>query len=252
MYSRKDVLKTTLEQALRELGQRKGEDFAAQIRPVVLANLKEGRLEFFLENAGGATPRDFVERVAGIFTSLNPFITALQIERSADVWEPLYAQMQKLAYNFLLKRGLIPGEATYRLAVDSATDAALALLNARFPYDTDFEPWAYQFIRYACLKSISREMRQARIIRAALNSAEADSLLFQANDGQNEWGLYLDLSHALQKLTPSRQQVLKLRYGQGLSSRTTAQQMGKSVNAVDKLHHDAINQLRRLLKDSAA
>ena len=160
----KETFKSELEPALVNLAQQKGMELVGQIRPVILANLRAGRIDFFLDNNRASCLDDYLARVSELYVSLNAYITAIQIERSTSVWEPLYIWMQKLVYNYLRKRGLIPGKTTYQLGVDCATDAAISLLNARFPYDTDFEPWTFNFIRYACLKNVSREMRQAQNI----------------------------------------------------------------------------------------
>ncbi|MCP4520019.1 MAG: RNA polymerase sigma factor, partial [Delftia sp.] len=46
---------------------------------------------------------------------------------------------------------------------------------------------------------------------------------------------------------PDQQQVLALRFGEGMRSRQVAQVMGKSTGAVEALQHRALAALRRVL-----
>ena len=240
-------LRVDIEQALNEVVQQKGIRFSAKIRPIVLENLKNGRGNFFLQNIPNTTPRDYVLHVVETYEHLCPFIQGIQIERSSKVWEPLYEKLQKFSYNFLVKRGLYPGESTFHLAVDCAADAAIAIIQAQFPYDTDFDPWAYNFVKFSCLKRIEKEARRADRLKKVLYQDEAREQDVDPKHASGEWGLQVDVLNALPDLTENRQRVLQLRYECGLSSKEIAIRMEKSVSAVDKLHFDAIRQLRHLL-----
>ena len=56
------------------------------------------------------------------------------------------------------------------------------------------------------------------------------------------------LQKALHHLTPDQQQVLALRYGEGLTARETAQVLRKTTGAVEALQRRALAALRRLLE----
>ena len=242
-----DDRRVEIEQALHEIELHKGKEFSAKIRPIILANLENGRCVFFLENIPNTAPRNYVLHVVETYQRLSPYLLRVQIERSSEVWEPLYEKLQKLAYSFLLQRGLYPGSSTFHLAVDCAADAAIAIIQAQFPYDTDFEPWAYNFIKYCCLKRIEKEARRADRLKKVLYQDEAREQDIDLKHAGGEWGLQVDVLNALSELTENRRQVLQLRYECGLSSKEIAIRIGKSVSAVDKLHFDAIRQLRHLL-----
>ncbi len=236
-----------LERILKEVARQKGESFAAKLRPVIYRNLSRGRVSYFLENHAHATLQAYVQRVVETYESLHSTIELLQYERSPAAWEPLYEEFQKMAYTVLLKKGLIPGEATRRLAVDAATDAAAALLQAQFPYDTGFEPWAYNIIKFSCFKRIEREVRAAeRIVEQNFQDGILHSE-YDLEDSQGGWELHIDLYNACQQLANNRRQVLSLRYNHGLPFKEIARKMDKSVNAVHQLHHNAISQLASLL-----
>ena len=210
-------------------------------------NLKNGRGNFFLENIPNASPQDYVFHVVETYERLSPYVQGVQIERSPDIWIELYETLQKFAYNFLVKKGLYSGKSTFHLGIDCATDAAIAILDARFPYDTDFDPWIYNFVKFACLKRIQQGVKRSNNMKeviyqdVVLDEFSAPVLNNQRRD------IIIDAINAYLQLSENRQEVLRLRYEKGLSSKEIAIQMGKSVNAIDKLHFDAIRQLRQLL-----
>lgn len=55
---------------------------------------------------------------------------------------------------------------------------------------------------------------------------------------------------ALRKLTPLQQQVINLRFLEGLSIKETAEIMGKTQGAVKALQHRATNSMRRILEET--
>ncbi len=57
-----------------------------------------------------------------------------------------------------------------------------------------------------------------------------------------------ELRSALRKLTENQQQVLVLRFGEGLKAREVAEILGKSVGAVEALQHRGLAALRDLLE----
>lgn len=247
MPSDNEALKSKLEDAVVEFATRHGADLAARIGDIARANLRAGRLSFYLDHSDEASVYDYLVLIADNVERNGAYIRAVQVGRSTEVWEPLYIQMQRLAYAFLRKRGLIPGEVTFLLAVDSATDAALNMLNANFPFDTEFEPWLYQFIKHACLKSITRQVRMLKRVADAMDPHEIAEQLTDPRNGRIDWEIFMDLAQAIGRLSAKRRQVLALRYGQGLPSSAVAKLMDSTVNAVNKLHHDAIKQLQDML-----
>jgi len=55
------------------------------------------------------------------------------------------------------------------------------------------------------------------------------------------------LRRALSCLTPEQQEVLALRYGEGLTARQVARVVNKTAGAVEALHHRALAALRHIL-----
>jgi RNA polymerase sigma-70 factor (ECF subfamily) len=64
-----------------------------------------------------------------------------------------------------------------------------------------------------------------------------------------EWGEQCgQLSEALHKLTPAQQQVILLRFGEGLEIKKVSKLVGKSEGAVKLLQYRAVKRLRSLLQ----
>jgi RNA polymerase sigma-70 factor (ECF subfamily) len=61
-----------------------------------------------------------------------------------------------------------------------------------------------------------------------------------------------ELRVAMRELTDSQQQVLILRFSEGMKSREVAEVLGKSVGAVEALQHRALASLKRLLDERAS
>lgn len=62
---------------------------------------------------------------------------------------------------------------------------------------------------------------------------------------------YRRLRGAISQLTPSQQQVILLRFGEGLKLAEVGQLMGKSEGAIKVLQHRAVKRLRKLLEGEA-
>ncbi|MEM7118962.1 MAG: hypothetical protein AAF614_41475 [Chloroflexota bacterium] len=125
-----------LEEALQYLAEQRSVALADAIKPILYTNLKKGRLKTFIDNPDNKNSvAAYVCRVADNYEANHAYVTAVQQERSADVWEPLYIQLQKWAYNYL-KRCRFPAQATgyerQEHALICAHEAAASLLTATF------------------------------------------------------------------------------------------------------------------------
>ncbi len=60
------------------------------------------------------------------------------------------------------------------------------------------------------------------------------------------------LRTALGRLTPEQQEVLALRFGEGLTAREAAQAMARTTGAVEALQHRALAALRRVLGEGSS
>ena len=132
------------------------------------------------------------------------------------------------------------------LAEDLTGDVFVRVIQAvqseRF-WHTSFQAWLYRIAHnlvvdyYRRRPSVVESELDERIIAAKddLASAVADRLSHR------------HLCTAINRLTPDQQQVLALRFGEGMTARETAKVMDKSTGAVEALQHRALAALRRVL-----
>lgn len=243
-----DGIKAKIENALQSLAEQRGTDWAAKIRPIIYANLDRGRVQGFIEEDIDLVD-DYVQRVANKYEALNPVIYELQMKRSSKVWGPLFEKMLKWAYNFLKKHSFNEEMVTRDSAAECATEAAVIILNAYFPYDTELEPWVQVILQHACQKFIQKSKGPAKLEESLDGPDDKSDRLMDptAQDKVSQQDLRSTLSEAMKELPESRREVIELVYFQGFSSEEIARKMKKSVGAIYNLHFNALRELRKIL-----
>ena len=240
-------LEKTLQQLVRE---GKEETAVAAIRPIILTNLEQKRICHWLGTDNNRTLKDYVHLVLETYARYSHYIYRLQVEKAETVWGDLYLQLQQWAYNYLSKKGFYHSQATVQLAADYATEAAITLLTARFPYDRNFIPWS----RVLLLNICKREMRQAKKAGRLPDEKQIaldDELIYLHNalfsiDNRPQ-ELRRALLDAIEQLPQeSWRQTLLLRYFDNLTPAEIACEMGKTPAAVYNLHFKAITALREI------
>ena len=239
-----EKIQHALEGALSALAESQGDEISRQIKPILLANLDRGRIQTFTDGNPDLV-HTYVWLVAENFTRLNPHLHQLQTERNTEVWEPLYEQMQTWAYNFFRRKSFAADDHTREIAIECATNAAVNLLNAHFPYDTDFDPWIHTIVQHACRKYIQKALRKSvvpeeKMVDLEDNLVGTEDFLLEMESGD-------ETATALAQLSEARRTVIQLIYFDELSPEETAQKMGKSVGAVYSLQFHALNDLRKIL-----
>jgi len=244
-----ETLHDQLEQALRQLAEIRGDELARQIKPILLANLDRGRIHRFLEGEADHV-QSYVWRVADGFSDLHAYLHQLQAERDPEAWTPLYTRMQTWAYNFFLRKNFAADDHTCEIAIECASEAAIHLLHAHFPYDTDFDPWAHILVQNACRKFIHKSLRKSAVPQEKQVELEDD--LADRNDPPLEAQMLMaelgaELDAALAQLSEARRSVIRMCYFDGLGMEEIAQKLGKSAGAVYSLHFNALGDLRKIL-----
>ena len=201
-----EAIKTEIENSLRLLSEQKGDDIAKRIRLILYTNLDRGRIQSFVEGNINLV-RDYIWRVADAYINLSPYINKIQVERTTMVWEPLYKQMVSWAFKFFIKKGFIANISTQEIATECATEAALNILRAYFPYDTDLEPWACVVVQNTCRKYIRGATKKSIIPQQ--NLVDLEEMLSDFKDPGYQDQEYLkdlqgDLLETLAKLSPAR------------------------------------------------
>jgi RNA polymerase sigma factor (sigma-70 family) len=191
--------------------------------------------------------------VAEEYINLSPLINKLQIERTTTAWEPLFKQMVSWAFNFFIKKGFLANIPTQEIATECAAEAAMNILRAHFPYDTDLEPWACVTVQNTCRKYIRGATKKSLIPQQ--NIVNLDETLSNIKDPKTQDQEYLkelqgDLLEAIAKLSTSRRQVVEFIYFMELSPVEIAKRMKKSVGAIYSLQFNALRDLRKILSEN--
>ena len=245
----KGQLQCGLEDALKALAKAQNEEIARQIKPILLTNLDRGRMQTFV-GEDPARIQAYVWLVAQNFSSLNPYLHQLQIERNSVTWQPLFERMLTWAYSFFVRKNFLADDHTREIASECATEAAISLLNGHFPYDTDFDPWAHTIVINYCRKYIQNSLKKSHVpeekkVELVDDLNDPHELLLEARALQNESGS--ELQAALEQLSEARRSVIQYVYFDELSPAEIAERMGKTVNAVYGLQFNALQDLRKIL-----
>lgn len=232
-----------LEKILADVAPQRGVHFTATLRPILLANLERGRIDFYLDHHAQAELHEYVWRVIEYYDRLSPYLRKIQQTKSSEVWEPLLQLLSKWAYR-ILQRIADLSTNLGQLAAECAATAAGKILTAHFPYDTEFEPWAYVLVRNVCHQQLRHENRD-------LDPIDDEQIMqipdLATTDLAQVRELRQELLAAIEQLASvARQQVIVLHYFQGQSLPEIATLLGKTISAIYKLHFDALTELRKI------
>jgi RNA polymerase sigma-70 factor (ECF subfamily) len=133
------------------------------------------------------------------------------------------------------------------LAEDLTGDVFVRVLRAiRFErvWHTSFRAWLYRIARNVVVDHYRQQPGGGNVPLDAVRLAGGgDSLPDLAQDALDRaW-----LCGAICRLTPEQQEVLALRFGEGLTAREAALVLHKTTGAVEALQHRALAALRRIL-----
>jgi RNA polymerase sigma-70 factor (ECF subfamily) len=154
----------------------------------------------------------------------------------------LYDHYAPRIYAYIYRR---VGDA--HLAEDLTGDVFVRVIQAiqseRF-WHTSFQAWLYRIAHNLVVDHYRRQPLATELeLNERLMVAEDDPISAVA-ERLSHWRLRA----AISRLAPGQQQVLALRFGEGMTARETAEAMDKSVGAIEALQHRALAALRRVLE----
>ena len=246
-YCSEDI-KIEMDKALGMLAQERGKEEVDSLKPILYTNLDRGRIQGFLDGEIDGIYA-YVWRVSKKYSQLSPFIQRLQRDKSSDIWEPLLERMESWAYRYFVSKNFYR-ETAREIAKDCADNAAMSMMKAYFPYDTDFEPWAHVIVQNSCRKYIREATRKSAVPQQSLISLSDTLEIIEDStfqDREYQANLRQVITEALTHLPPARRQVIEWVYFDGLEFSEIAARLGKSVSAVHSLHFNALYALRKIL-----
>ena len=156
----------------------------------------------------------------------------------AEIYDRYAESIYRYAYRYVGDAGL---------AEDLTSEVFLKLLEAlgtsRAPRE-QLQGWLYRVARNL---AIDWFRQQAKGVTYSLNEEMrpgGDSPATRLEEQQ----LHQDLREAISKLTPSQQQVIVLRFGEGRKIKEIGQLMGKSEGSIKVMQYRAMRKLRELLE----
>jgi RNA polymerase sigma-70 factor (ECF subfamily) len=133
-----------------------------------------------------------------------------------------------------------------QLAEDLTGDVFVRVLRAiqsELFWSASFQAWLYRIAHNLVIDHYRRRPATTDLeLDERLVAAQGD-LAIDVAERLSHGSLYIAIRH----LTPEQQQVLALRFGEGMTAREVAQVMDKSTGAVEALQHRALAALRRIL-----
>ncbi len=241
-----------IDAALAGITARYGEEVATSIRPILLANVRNGRFKTFSEGQNLPLLK-YVERLTDGYQKHHRFIKKLQVEKEDLAWGPLYSQISAWIFNLFLRKGFAPEYCRAEIVPELAQEASIQILNAQFTYDVDFDPWAYTIVRDTCFKYMRSAMKKSAVPAHALVDLDeaVENKVEDSRHRPDDLGKEnrVALLAAIDKLSPERREVIMQKYFYEYSSEKIAENTHKTVAAVYSMHFNAIENLRKILSD---
>ena len=157
----------------------------------------------------------------------------------AEIYDRYAESIYRYAYRYVGDAGL---------AEDLTSEVFLKLLEvqgtSRAPRE-QLQGWLYRVARNL---AVDWFRKQAKGVTYSLNeeiTPDGDSPVTRLEEQQ----LHEDLREAISKLTPSQQQVIVLRFGEGRKIREIGRLMGKSEGSIKAMQYRAMRKLRKLLEN---
>jgi RNA polymerase sigma-70 factor (ECF subfamily) len=167
---------------------------------------------------------------------------ARQMEQSAI--SALYRQHVQAIYRYIYYR--VGDEPTVEDLTAEVFVRAIEGLPTYEPRGVPFVAWLYRIAQARVADYFRREQRVETVVLGEdLPSAE-DSPLVKVEQSF----YHQELQTAINKLTPDQQQVIILKFVEGLSNAEVAQILDKTEGAVKSLQHRALAALQRLMMQS--
>ncbi|MCP4543979.1 MAG: sigma-70 family RNA polymerase sigma factor [Chloroflexi bacterium] len=155
--------------------------------------------------------------------------------------EELYDQYAPRVYAYIYRR-----VNNAHLAEDLTGDVfvrVIQAIQAEHFWHTSFRAWLYRIAHNLVVDHYRRQPPAVELELDAQMIASEDNLISTITKRLSNQLLHAAINY----LTPGQQQVLALRFGEGLTARETAEVMDKSVGAIEALQHRALASLRRVL-----
>ena len=159
-----------------------------------------------------------------------------------DALSELYTRYAPMIYAYIHRR--VGNAATAEDLTGELFVRVLRAIQNERAWKNSFRAWLYRIAHNLIVDHYRRRPAEAPVPldESALPASKDDP-----SDAVEQALTTERLREALQLLTPEQQEVVALRFGEGMTTRETAQVMRKTVGAIDGLQRRATAGLRRIL-----
>jgi RNA polymerase sigma factor (sigma-70 family) len=236
-------------QALERYRPEWGDAVTAAIQAVLCLNVQRCRFQRYQRFNPEATVETYVDEVVERYKATHAYLFLIQQGKDPEVWETLTLKTRRWVYGFLIHWKLDETTRT-SLTLDVAQETCIELMHAHFPYDCEFDAWACTITHNIYFKYMHRHF--SSLVVDEFDISEAEEWLSTIEDlsllnpetllAERQW-----LLDALEKLSPKQKDMIWLFYFEGWLLSQIAAYFHMSMNAVYKLHFDALARLRKIL-----
>ena len=242
------LLNQTLEQRRPELGG----VLTDALHPILAVNGQRGRLRYYLRLNPHQTIPDYIDVVVRHYQNDHDCLEQLQRQKSHAIWEPLLLKIRRWAYPFLGRWNL--DEVTRITSTLEVTqETSLEIIRAHYPYDCEFDAWACIITHHVCSKYMQHHGPSPIIDNIDLSEVDE---WFQGSDDllvpnpEVEFANRQLLLDAIGQLGDKQSVVIWSYYFEGHSLPQIATHLQVNINAIYKLHFDALKRLRKIFENN--
>lgn len=252
--SNHDDLVACLEKAL-EQSKIKNSQLNQKIQTLLHRSVEYDRATRVLgEDPNDKACHEYVAQVAANYLECHEVVNRLE-RKDPEEWNLAVKKIYRWANGFM-KQWHIHGPLRKQAVEECVPNAVLAFLTSTYHYDTEFDAWFCVLVQNVCRKYIKEQRHPNQTAEAEALSYDRFEFLLEvladneAIDSQRARELRAILLEAVEKLSSEgRKEIIIRHYFEGYSFKEIAKIMDRSLNAVYKLHFDALKELRDLLND---
>ena len=245
----------SVDQTLEDLQHRKHIEDLNFVNHVLRKNILSGRLRKAQANYQ-LSLADYVSRVVDNVREYRAYLHDLRIEKSESAWLELQDKLQEWSYNLFASWGAFLEYERPEQAYEASVDGILEILKTKYPYDVEFDSWAYTLQRNVCRRHVRNASKRANGFTNKLLEIDANDWCDENLPDTQLVPIETDLSKdddsralmtSISELRQDQQNFVQHYYFDQLSYADISSLMDRKKEALYSLHFDTIRSLRVLM-----
>ncbi|MFZ0548082.1 MAG: sigma-70 family RNA polymerase sigma factor [Candidatus Promineifilaceae bacterium] len=225
------------------------------IHTILYRSLEYGRAQRILgDDPDEDACREYVDQVITNYRACHSLVARL--ERSdPEAWNETIKKIHAWTNGYLRHRKIY-GPLKEKCIEECVPNAVIAYLTGTYHYDVEFDAWFCVLVHNTCRKHIKEQLRSSRPPQKETISLDQLGYLLETlgdkreMDARRQRELRAALLTAVEQLSSEARRELIIRhYFLDHSFKEIAEEMDKTMNAVYKLHFDALNELETIVEE---